>query len=71
MKRREKPQIQRPKMLIVDDKAVNRFVLKSIFEEDYEIVECQDGRGAIELLAEERQRCCWISSCRYVTGLQS
>ena len=56
MKRREKPQIQRPKMLIVDDKAVNRFVLKSIFEEDYEIVECQDGRGAIELLAEERGR---------------
>ncbi len=56
MKRREKPQIQRPKMLIVDDKAVNRFVLIRIFEEDYEIVECQDGRGAIELLAEERGR---------------
>ncbi len=54
MKRREKPQIQKPKMLIVDDKAVNRYVLRSIFEDDYEIVECQDGRGAIEVLEERR-----------------
>ncbi len=54
MKRREELQIQRPKMLIVDDKAVNRFVLRSIFEEDYEIVECQDGRGAIEILGDRR-----------------
>lgn len=56
MKRREKLQIQRPKMLIVDDKAVNRFVLKGIFEEEYEIIECQDGRGAIDVLGEERDR---------------
>ncbi len=54
MKKREKQQTQRPKMLIVDDKAVNRYVLRSIFEEEYEIVECQDGRGAIEVLGEER-----------------
>lgn len=39
MKRKEKIQIQKPKMLIVDDKAVNRYVLRSIFEEDYEVVE--------------------------------
>ena len=50
MKRKEEPQIQKPQMLIVDDKAVNRYVLESIFEEDYEIVECQDGRAAIEVL---------------------
>lgn len=54
MKKREKQQTHRPKMLIVDDKAVNRYVLRSIFEEEYEIVECQDGRGAIEVLGEER-----------------
>lgn len=54
MKRKEKIQIQKPKMLIVDDKAVNRYVLRSIFEEDYEVVECQDGRGAIEVLGEGR-----------------
>lgn len=46
--------IQKSKMLIVEDKAVNRYVLKSIFEEDYEIAECADGRAAIELLEEER-----------------
>ena len=54
MKRKKEPQIQKPKMLIVDDKAVNRYVLRSIFEEEYEIVECQDGRGAIEVLGEKR-----------------
>ena len=54
MKRKREPQIQKPKMLIVDDKAVNRYVLRSIFEEEYEIVECQDGRGAIEVLGEKR-----------------
>lgn len=55
MKTKEEPQIQKPQMLIVDDKAVNRYVLKSIFEEDYEIVECQDGRAAIEVLEEKRE----------------
>lgn len=54
MKRKKKTQIYKPKMLVVDDKAVNRYVLKSIFEEDYEVVECQDGRGAIEVLGEGR-----------------
>lgn len=53
MKRKNTPRIQKPKMLIVDDKAVNRYVLKSIFEESYEIAECQDGRAAIEVLEAE------------------
>ena len=54
MKKKKNLMIQKPKMLIVEDKAVNRNVLKSIFEEDYEIAECADGRAAIELLEEER-----------------
>jgi len=54
MRRKKEPQMQRPKMLIVDDKAVNRYVLKSIFEEEYEIVECQDGRAAMEVLQDKR-----------------
>lgn len=54
MRRKEEPQIQKPQMLIVDDKAVNRYVLRSIFEEDYEIIECQDGRAAMEVLEEMR-----------------
>lgn len=53
MKRKKAPQIQKPKMLIVDDKAVNRYILKSIFEENYEIIECQDGNAAIEALQRE------------------
>lgn len=54
MKKKKNLMTQKPKMLIVEDKAVNRYVLKSIFEEDYEIAECADGRAAIELLEEER-----------------
>ncbi len=54
MKKKDKMRIQKPKMLIVDDKAVNRYVLKSIFEDDYEIIECQDGRAAMEVLGEKR-----------------
>lgn len=54
MKKKKNLMIQKPKMLIVEDKAVNRYVLKSISEEDYEIAECADGRAAIELLEEER-----------------
>ncbi len=54
MKKKKNLMIQKPKMLIVEDKAGNRYVLKSIFEEDYEIAECADGRAAIELLEEER-----------------
>ncbi len=54
MKKKKNLMIQKPKMLIVEDKAVNMYVLKSIFEEDYEIAECADGRAAIELLEEER-----------------
>ena len=54
MKKKDKMRSQKPKMLIVDDKAVNRYVLKSIFEDDYEIIECQDGRAAMEVLGEKR-----------------
>lgn len=54
MKKKENVQIRKPKMLVVDDKAVNRYVLRGIFEEDYEIIECQDGRIAMEVLDEKR-----------------
>ncbi|MEE0918985.1 MAG: response regulator [Lachnospiraceae bacterium] len=46
--------ITRHKILIVDDKAVNRYILGSIFEDDYEIIECCDGRCAIEELAKDK-----------------
>ena len=59
--------ITRHKILIVDDKAVNRYILGSIFEDDYEIIECCDGSCAIEELAKDKDsvavifsllRCC-------------
>lgn len=41
------------KMLIVDDKSVNRYILGGIFEEEYDIVECCDGSCAIEELEKD------------------
>ena len=42
------------KLLIVDDKAVNRYVLKEIFEDQFDITECQDGWTAMKVLEEYR-----------------
>lgn len=44
--------LQKQKMLIVDDKSVNRYILKDIFEEQYDVRECADGMQAIEALNE-------------------
>lgn len=38
------------KILIVDDKKMNRYMLGSIFKENFEIVEAKGGREAIEKL---------------------
>lgn len=35
-------------ILIVDDEEINRIILKGVFEEDYEILEAEDGRDAIQ-----------------------
>lgn len=40
------------KVLIVDDKSVNRYTLKGIFEDDYEVLECSNGAEAIEALSK-------------------
>jgi len=42
----------RRKILIVDDKTVNRYILSGIFEDEYEITECAGGNEAIAALAE-------------------
>lgn len=41
------------KILIVDDKSVNRYTLKGIFEDDYEVLECSNGTEAIEKLSKD------------------
>lgn len=43
----------RKKILIVDDKKMNRYMLGSIFGENFEIVEAKGGREAIEKLEQE------------------
>lgn len=43
---------QQKKMLIVDDKSVNRYILSGIFEDEYDIMECADGSEAIQALEE-------------------
>lgn len=44
----------RNKILIVDDSKFNRQVLKNILEEDYEILEAENGRIAFELIEAQR-----------------
>ena len=43
---------QKKKVLIVDDKTVNRYILRDIFEDKYDVVECTDGNEAIVALKE-------------------
>ena len=45
--------MQKKRVLIVDDKSVNRYVLRNLFEEKYEIAECVDGKEAIAVLEEQ------------------
>ena len=38
------------KILVVDDKGINRYMLGDIFREDYEIVEASGGQMAIDIM---------------------
>jgi len=50
-------QIQRPKLvLIVDDQEINRDVLGSILEDDYELLYAENGEEALEIMREQRER---------------
>lgn len=49
----QKKMEQKKRVLIVDDKSVNRYVLRNLFEEEYEITECVDGKEAIAVLEEQ------------------
>ena len=44
---------QDKKILIVDDSKMSRVILKKLFEEEYEILEAEDGRVALDILEEE------------------
>ena len=50
-------QIQRPKLvLIVDDQEINRDVLGSILEDDYELLYAENGEEALKIMREQRER---------------
>lgn len=42
------------RILIVDDKKINRFILAGMFDEDYDIIEVADGKEAITVIEEEK-----------------
>lgn len=45
---------KREKVLVVDDKGINRYMLGEIFSDQYEIVEASDGYKAIEKIELEK-----------------
>lgn len=44
----------KPLVLIVDDSEMNRFLLRNILEDEYRIIEAEDGEAAIKLIEEYR-----------------
>jgi len=50
-------QLKRPQLvLIVDDQEINRDVLGMILEDDYEIIYASNGREALQMIEENRDR---------------
>lgn len=43
------------KILVVDDKGINRYMLGGIFQEEYEVIEVSSGQRAIEVIADEAE----------------
>ena len=46
--------MRKKKILIVDDSEMNRDILTGMLEDEYEIVEAEDGEKAIEIMKEGR-----------------
>ena len=43
------------KILVVDDKGINRYMLGGIFRDEYEIIEASGGRNAIDVITKESE----------------
>ena len=56
-------QTRKRRILIVDDSKMNREILTGILEDEYDIVEAEDGKKAIEIM-EEGQKLLHIPSPR-------
>lgn len=47
---------QRNTVLVVDDQDVYRMIIREILHEDYEVLEAENGRQALDILAEREER---------------
>lgn len=64
---------RRKKILIADDSEMNRDLLAAILEDEYDIVQANDGVKAVDYLqkhAEELSLCFWILLCLRWTALK-
>lgn len=63
--------MRKKKILIVDDSEMNRDILTGMLEDEYEIVEAEDGEKAIEIMKDALVflSCFWISRCQNWTVL--
>ncbi|MDE7477327.1 MAG: response regulator [Lachnospiraceae bacterium] len=43
------------KILVVDDKGINRYMLGGIFRDEYEIIEASGGKKAIDIITKESE----------------
>ena len=56
----EARQEERETLLIVDDDAINREILKAIFSPDYRIQEAEDGRTGLARILSGEDRLCAV-----------
>lgn len=52
--------IEKDTILIADDAELNREMIKFIFEEQYNILQAEDGEQAVKLIAENSDRLCLL-----------
>ena len=60
-------QTRKRRILIVDDSKMNREILTGILEDEYDIVEAEDGKKAIEIMEDDfivSLSYFWILPCR-------
>lgn len=50
----EEEELERQKLLIVDDSEMNRAILGEILKDDYDVIEAADGKECLEILEEKR-----------------
>lgn len=61
---------RRKKILIADDSEMNRDLLAAILEDEYDIVQANDGVKAVDYLQKSFLWCFWILLCLRWTALK-